>query len=193
MAHYYYYHYDRCCSYVGFLNFGRQGISLSKRCLKFPTIVHEIGHAVGFWHEHTRPDRDEYVDIFFDHIDNQYLKNFLKVHPSLVNSHGVGYDYNSIMHYDSDFFALVWGLDTLRAKDTSIPVGLAVALSPMDILQTNRLYANQCGKFTGLVQATPISQTHTLSGMPSLLLEATSTGHTPNLRVALYIMPVVVS
>lgn len=121
-------------------------MSLSKRCLKFPTIVHEIGHAIGFWHEHTRPDRDEFVDILYDNIEDRYLKNFEKIDSSFIDSQGIGYDYNSIMHYDSDFFARAGGADTLRAKDESIPIGLAVELSPMDILQTNRLYYDECGK-----------------------------------------------
>lgn len=134
-----------CCSYVGYLGYGRQGISLSKRCLVFSTIVHEIGHVIGFWHEHTRPDRDNYVDVLYGNIEEQYTKNFLKVDPSKVDSQGVGYDYNSVMHYDRNFFAIVNGLDTLRAKDDSIPIGLAVELSPLDVEQTNRLYSDECG------------------------------------------------
>ncbi len=122
-----------------------QGISLSKYCLKFPTIVHEIGHAVGFWHEHTRPDRDNYVDVLYDNIIPGYENNFEKIDPSDTDSHGVGYDYNSIMHYNKNYFTLFNGLDTLRAKDVSIPLGLAVELSPLDIEQTNRLYSNECG------------------------------------------------
>lgn len=131
---------------MGFLGYGQQGISLSKRCIQFQTILHEIGHAIGFWHEHTRPDRDDYVDVLYDNIDDRYVKNFEKLDPSVVNSHGVGYDYNSVMHYNSDFFAIYKGLDTLHPKDANIPIGLAAALSPMDIEQTNRLYFNECGK-----------------------------------------------
>lgn len=51
------------------------------------------------------------------------------------------------MHYNRDFFARVSGLDTLQAKEDDIPIGQAVALSPMDIEQTNRLYADQCGEY----------------------------------------------
>lgn len=57
-----------CCSYVGRKGNGRQGISVGKNCDKFGIVVHEIGHTVGFWHEHTRPDRGTFVNIFKDNI-----------------------------------------------------------------------------------------------------------------------------
>ena len=59
---------NRCCSYVGRKGNGRQGISIGKNCDKFGIVVHEIGHTVGFWHEHTRPDREEFVTIVNDNI-----------------------------------------------------------------------------------------------------------------------------
>lgn len=58
----------RCCSYVGRRGSGPQAISIGKNCDKFGIVVHELGHVIGFWHEHTRPDRDEHVSIIRDNI-----------------------------------------------------------------------------------------------------------------------------
>lgn len=61
----------RCSSRVGRIG-GRQEISVgtsngSVTC-GHGEIVHQIGHAVGFFHEHTRPDRDEYVTVHWNNI-----------------------------------------------------------------------------------------------------------------------------
>lgn len=58
----------RCCSFVGKRGNGGQAISIGKNCDKFGIIVHELGHVVGFWHEHTRPDRDKHVNIIRENI-----------------------------------------------------------------------------------------------------------------------------
>ena len=58
----------RCCSYVGKSGEGRQDVSIGKNCDKFGIVVHELGHVVGFWHEHTRPDRDDYIDIVMENV-----------------------------------------------------------------------------------------------------------------------------
>lgn len=57
-----------CCSYVGKRGNGPQAISIGKNCDKFGIVVHELGHVVGFWHEHTRPDRDQNVQIINENI-----------------------------------------------------------------------------------------------------------------------------
>lgn len=43
---------------------GAQDVNLSLGC----ATVHEILHALGMWHEHTRPDRDEYVRVIPENI-----------------------------------------------------------------------------------------------------------------------------
>ena len=59
--------------------------------------VHEIGHAIGFLHEHVRPDRDDYVTIDESNVIDGKLHNFnIK---TMSETMGVDYDFASVMHY----------------------------------------------------------------------------------------------
>lgn len=57
----------RCWSPVGHQG-GEQLISLSEGCHDKVSAVHELGHALGLWHEHSRSDRDDYLEIIWDNI-----------------------------------------------------------------------------------------------------------------------------
>ncbi|CDW52674.1 bone morphogenetic protein [Trichuris trichiura] len=141
-----------CCSFVGKRGEGPQAISIGKNCDKFGIVVHELGHVVGFWHEHTRPDRDLYVDIFYKNIQQGQDYNFEKLKPSEVNSLGQSYDFASIMHYARDTFSRAMYLDTILPKPDSSTherpeIGQRIRLSPGDIIQTNTLYkCAKCGQ-----------------------------------------------
>ena len=56
------------------------------------TILHEMGHSAGLFHEHQRPDRDDYV-VVTDGDDNYDRKD-----PDEVIL-PTPYDYFSVMHY----------------------------------------------------------------------------------------------
>ena len=62
-------------------------------------VLHELGHALGLWHEQSRLDRDEYVEILNDNIKPGHEHNFKHRSNNVINDYGVAYDYNSIMHY----------------------------------------------------------------------------------------------
>lgn len=63
------------------------------------TVAHEIGHAMGFYHEQSRPDRDSHIHINEENISDGRERNFEKQTDSRVDSKGIAYDYTSDMHY----------------------------------------------------------------------------------------------
>ncbi|RXM97483.1 Tolloid-like protein 1 [Acipenser ruthenus] len=140
-----------CCSYVGRRGNGPQAISIGKNCDKFGIVVHELGHVIGFWHEHTRPDRDDHVTIIRENIQPGQEYNFLKMEPGEVNSLGEQYDFDSIMHYARNTFSRGMFLDTIlpsRDENGIRPaIGQRTRLSKGDIAQARKLYrCPACGE-----------------------------------------------
>ncbi|OWA53009.1 putative High choriolytic enzyme 2 [Hypsibius exemplaris] len=59
---------DGCHSYIGRIG-QQQYIHLQRGCVTyFGEVQHEVMHALGFNHEQTRMDRDDFVDIIYDNI-----------------------------------------------------------------------------------------------------------------------------
>ena len=136
-----------CSSYIGRTG-GRQTIDLGPGCEDQATILHEICHALGMWHEQSRPDRDNYVRILKDNIQGNALGQFRKRNKFYIDSIGSPYDYGSVMHYDLNAFAKRSGLKTMRVinrreyrQQGEPDIGFGPTLSKFDVTQLNRLYS----------------------------------------------------
>lgn len=127
-----------CSSYVGRIG-GRQGISLAPGCRRGASI-HEICHALGFWHEQSRSDRDSYVRVVWENIRESAKGNF-----NIQETNGFrmgGYDYGSIMHYGPRAFSAN-GKDTIVPLKSGAVIGQRDGLSQIDIQTMNKIYKKQ--------------------------------------------------
>lgn len=91
---------------------GRQNLNLQSNydievgCFRKFTIVHEFLHALGFYHQQSASNRDEYVRIDFDKIQEGTLHNFNKYGWNVISDFGVAYDYGSVLHYGKTAFSI---------------------------------------------------------------------------------------
>ncbi len=126
-----------CWSYVGRQG-GRQDIGLAGGCTTGNTI-HEIGHAVGLWHEQSREDRDDHVTVHWENIAAGYEHNF---NQHIADGDDVGpYDYGSLMHYGRTAFSTT-GADTITPPP-GVMIGQRNGLSVGDIAAVVYMYGEQ--------------------------------------------------
>ncbi|XP_072034926.1 blastula protease 10-like [Amphiura filiformis] len=149
---------DGCWSNVGRIG-GRQDLSIDSGCAGLGTIAHEIGHVLGFHHEQTRPDRDNYVRVHYDNIDPTLYVNFYKYSSFEVVTHQIPYDYGSVMHYGPYYFSTN-DEPTITADSPldQIQMGNREGLSFADIKLANAVYG--CGGFGDACDHVSISCLH---------------------------------
>lgn len=127
-----------CFSFVGCIG-GEQLVNIGRGC-GYGTIIHEICHALGLWHEQSRADRDNYVIIKWENIENGKEHNFKK---HLNNARVIGsYDYNSIMHYGKYSFSNSTE-PTIVCRKVGCDIGQRKGLSSNDIIAINTLYPSK--------------------------------------------------
>ena len=116
-----------CWSYVG-MQGGRQELGVGNWGEK-GNMIHEIGHALGVYHEHSRFNRDESIIVNWDNILPEKIHNFDLYNDGIATQE---LDFNSIMIYPSKAFQKGPGLPTLTKLDGSTFVAQREELSVLD-------------------------------------------------------------
>ncbi|XP_035223941.1 astacin-like metalloprotease toxin 5 [Stegodyphus dumicola] len=130
-----------CYSYVGMINRGEQPVSLGQGCLRKGTIVHELGHAIGFFHEQNRSDRDDYLIIYWQNIMTGMETQFTRLQPS-QNLLLTDFDHTSIMLYGNYAFSKDGRSVTMVAKNGQrlLEPYEKPGLTKSDIQRVNEMY-----------------------------------------------------
>jgi Astacin (Peptidase family M12A)/FG-GAP-like repeat/Divergent InlB B-repeat domain len=122
-------------SYIGRIG-GEQALTCGADC-PVGTLAHEMGHATGLYHEQSRPDRDTYITLNYNHIQAAEIGNDA-IATSNAWIYGP-YDYSSVMEYHNfDFTAD--GSQTMQSIPAGIPLGNYNFYSSADIDTILRLY-----------------------------------------------------
>ncbi|UZO80845.1 M12 family metallopeptidase [Aquimarina sp. ERC-38] len=132
----------RTCDGCGFATIGSRGssgtLNLGKNA-SAALIAHEFGHTLGFLHEQTRPDRDDYVKVLFENIQQGKEGNFRKTNSALRTTKK--FDMKSIMMYHPYAFTNKRGVPTIVDINTGKAyTGAQRTISPLDIEGTNKVY-----------------------------------------------------
>ncbi|MDQ6707959.1 MAG: M12 family metallopeptidase, partial [Acidobacteriota bacterium] len=124
-----------CSSVIG-MNGGEQLIRTDDLC-GMSTLIHEMGHTIGFFHEQERKDRNRYVTVLPENIDKTKLGNFTI--GGLTEQDIAGYEYASLMHYSPFEFSRTTD-PVIQTVPAGIPFAEVTVLSPGDLDTLGRMY-----------------------------------------------------
>ncbi|KAK0426545.1 hypothetical protein QR680_009766 [Steinernema hermaphroditum] len=170
-------YYQGCYTSVGRLP-GRNVVMLEANsqatCVEHDIVIHELFHTIGLWHEHMRYDRDNYIKVHFENIEQMYFSQFAKVPKGESDTFGVKYDYRSVMHYAKDAFAKRKGLISMETFDPSFQdvIGRVNDASPSDYRKICILYeckvcrGDKAGGSLPNVPAKPVPKSAPLPKVP---------------------------
>ncbi|XP_049888053.1 seminal metalloprotease 1-like [Pectinophora gossypiella] len=136
-----------CFSSVGFTSSddddadsnASQILNLANGCFRHGTIVHELLHALGFYHMQSTFNRDEYVKVLWKNIRPGYEHNFAKYTSEAVTNFGVPYDFSSVLHYPATAFSSN-GKPTIIPLQDDVKIGQRDGMSESDVLKLNKMY-----------------------------------------------------
>lgn len=161
---------------------GSQTVNLQKgACTLIGTTVHELMHAIGFYHEQNRPDRDQYIRIDYANVQDgkfslnprKSLENFLTLFNCfLIEIVGLAFAFDK--EYNTQYFNTPYDLKSImqyyeysfskNGKKTIVPLNgehlvavfdktEAQILTQLDISAVKSLY--QCSNSGGGVTSPP--------------------------------------
>jgi hypothetical protein len=104
------------------------------------TILHEMGHTIGLWHEQSRPDRDTYISVNYNNLIKGSISNFNQIYDN-AQTFGTLYDYASIMEYPAFSFSRNGG-PAIESIPAGIPLSNLTGYTATDIDGIERLYGN---------------------------------------------------
>jgi hypothetical protein len=136
-----------CSAHVGYMTNQQAIMTLQKNegpqqvgCFYSRIIQHELLHVTGFFHEQSRPDRDNFLEIHLENVEPSQQHNFNKyAWGSTAYDQGTAYDYASIMHYGTTSFSAN-GQPTMIPRQSGVDIGNSEQLSPIDIAEVRHLY-----------------------------------------------------
>lgn len=131
-----------CSSTIGrYHDGGTQETFLGDNCRSVGATQHEIGHVIGFYHEQSRPDRDDHVLVTETNVARGRLWEFKKYDRNHIRI-DEPYDIGSVMHYGPTWFSKDNRAHTMDAKDARMTpiMGQRHGLSFMDVKTANKLY-----------------------------------------------------
>ncbi|CAF2043450.1 unnamed protein product, partial [Rotaria magnacalcarata] len=92
-----------------------------------------------FFHEQSRPDREEYIKVNYENMITGMAHNFEKYNNSIADTLNTPYDYGSVMHYPNNAFSSN-SLPTIEPIQPNVTIGQRVNLSAIDIQEVRILY-----------------------------------------------------
>ncbi|KAH8261842.1 hypothetical protein KR038_001078 [Drosophila bunnanda] len=134
-----------CYSYVGHLQrvqqLNLQSYALDTGCFRLGTIVHEFLHTLGFYHQQSTWNRDDYVRIAEENILEGRENNFNKYDNETVTDYDEPYDYGSVMHYTAYAFSKNEEMTIVPLEEGAEEImGQRLQMSQSDINKLNVMY-----------------------------------------------------
>jgi astacin len=131
-----------CQSTIG-MKGGAQEVTVTTACPP-GTVMNLIGHALGFYNTHQRPDRDQYIRVLLGNLKPGFSSQFDTLPASDIEYQKTGYDLGSVMHVGAKWFATSYDVNTINTVDPAYQntIGQRLGISFLDAKAINLEYCS---------------------------------------------------